>query len=91
MTPSELIALLCFLVPAQLIGHTSIGSWFRTDNVTKSARLWMTSNSTECNWIERAKLARISLDLASPFLTSPRFSVPWFMYPRMKAEMFVDG
>lgn len=47
--------------------------------------MWMTSRSIECDWIERAKLARMSVDLAPRFLT-----FLWFMAPGIMAEIFVD-
>jgi hypothetical protein len=66
--------LLCFLVMAQLIGHASTGKWLRTDHVVEAARIWVASNSTECDWLVRAKLARMAADIAPTFLVFPCFS-----------------
>lgn len=64
---------LCFLVVAQLIGHSSTGNWLRTDHVVEAARIWAVSNSVDCDWLVRAKLARIAADIAPTFLVFPCF------------------
>jgi hypothetical protein len=73
---SERADLLCFLVMAQLIGHASNGGWLRTDHVVEAARMWAASNAADCDWLERAKLARMSADLAPQFRVFPRFPDP---------------
>jgi hypothetical protein len=78
--------LLCFLVLAQLIGHASTGEWLRTDHVVEATRMWLASNSAECDWLERVKLAKMSVDLAPQFLI-----FPWFMDPAAMAKLFADG
>jgi hypothetical protein len=78
--------LLCFLVLSHLIGHASTGKWLRTDHVVEAARMWAASNSAECDWLERAKLARMSLELAPQFLV-----FPWFMDPAAMAKLFADN
>lgn len=83
---AERADLLCFLVLAQLIGHASTGDWLRTDHVVEAARMWTASNSADCDWLDRAKLARMSADLAPQFQT-----FPWFMDPARMVAMFVDG
>jgi hypothetical protein len=78
--------LLCFLVMSQLIGRASTGEWLRTDHVVEAARMWVASNSADCDWLERAKLARMSVEIAPRFLMFPCF--------RGAAEivkLFVDG
>jgi hypothetical protein len=70
---AERAELLCFLVMAQLIGHASTGEWLRTDHVVEAARIWAVSNSTDCDWLVRAKLARIAVDIAPMFLVFPCF------------------
>jgi hypothetical protein len=78
--------LLCFLVLAQLIGHAGTGHWLRADHVVESARMWTASNSVDCDWLDRAKLARISAELAPQFLI-----FPWFKDPSAMVKLFVDG
>ena len=78
--------LLCFLVLSQLIGHASTGEWLRTAHVVEATRMWLASNSAECDWLERVKLAKISVDLAPQFLI-----FPWFMDPTAMVKLFVDG
>lgn len=58
MDSPERADLLCFLVLAQLIAHANTGEWLRTDHVVKAGQIWAASNATDCDWIERAKLAR---------------------------------
>ncbi len=70
---AERAELLCFLVMAQLIGHASTGDWLRTDHVVEATRMWLASNSAECAWFERVRLARMSVDLAPQFLVFPLF------------------
>jgi hypothetical protein len=65
--------LLCFLVIAQLIGHASTGDWLRTDHLVEATRMWIVSNSAECDWVERVKLAQMSIDIAPQFLAFPHF------------------
>jgi len=78
--------LLCFLVMAQLVAHAITGDWLRTDHVIESARMWAASNSIACDWLERARLARMSSELA------PRFLIfPWFMDAAQMAKMMIDG
>jgi hypothetical protein len=82
----ECADLLCFLVLSQLIGHASTGEWLRTDHVVEATRMWLASNSAECDWITRVKLAQISVNLAPQFLI-----FPWFMDPAAMVKLFVDG
>ena len=70
---AERADLLCFLVMAQLIGRAGTGDWLRTDHVVEATRMWLASNSAECDWFERVKLARLSVDLAPQFLVFPPF------------------
>jgi hypothetical protein len=83
---AERADLLCFLVLAQLIGHASTGEWLRANHVVESARLWAISNSFNCDWLDRAKLARMSAELAPQFLI-----FPWFMDAAAMAKLFADG
>lgn len=83
---TERAEMLCFLVMAQLIGHATTGDWLRTDHAVEAARIWMKSNSADCGWLERATLARISLDLAPQFLV-----FPCFRDAREIVRLFVDG
>jgi hypothetical protein len=78
--------LLCFLVMAQLIGHATAGEWLRIDHAVEAGRIWAASNSAECNWLERAKLARIAADIAPTFLV-----FPCFQDAREIVKLFVDG
>jgi hypothetical protein len=70
---AERADLLCFLVMAQLIGHATTGDWLRTTHVVEASRIWAASNSADCDWLERAKLARMAADIAPTFLTFPCF------------------
>lgn len=70
---AERADLLCFLVMAQLIGHATTGDWLRTTHVVEASRIWATSNSADCDWLERAKLARMAADIAPTFLVFPCF------------------
>lgn len=70
---AERADLLCFLVMAQLIGHSRTGDWLRTDHIVEATRMWLASNSAECDWFERVKLAQMSVDLAPQFLVFPPF------------------
>ena len=70
---AERADLLCFLVMAQLIGHASTDKWLRTDHVVEAARIWAASNSADCGWLDRAKLARIAADIAPTLLVFPCF------------------
>jgi hypothetical protein len=65
--------LLCFLVMAQLIGHARTGEWLQTDHVVEATRMWLASNSAECDWLERVKLAQTSAAIAPQFLVFPSF------------------
>jgi hypothetical protein len=58
---------------AQLIGHATTGKWLRTDHVVEASRIWAESNSADCDWLERAKLARLAAEIASTFLVFPCF------------------
>jgi hypothetical protein len=66
--------LLCFLVMAQLIGHATTGEWLRTDHAVEASRIWAASNSADCDWFERAKLARMATEIAPTFLVFPCFT-----------------
>jgi hypothetical protein len=70
---AERADLLCFLVMAQLIGHATTGKWLRTDHVVEASRIWAASNAADCDWLERAKLARKASDIAPTFLVFPCF------------------
>lgn len=63
--------LLCYLVVGQLVAMARTGSWLRTDHLVESARIWLANNGADCNWIERARLAQASVELA--LLFSPEF------------------
>ena len=41
--------LLYFLMLAQLIGHANTGDWLRTDHVVEATRMWLASNSAQCD------------------------------------------
>lgn len=83
---AERVDLLCFLVMAQLIGHASTGDWLRTDHAVEATRMWMTSNSADCDWLERAKLAQMSVAIAPQFLVFPIFKDA-----KEIVKLFVDG
>ena len=78
--------LLCFLVMAHLIGHATTGEWLRTDHSVEAARMWAASTSSECDWLERAKLARIAATIAPQFLV-----FPCFKDAKEMVKLFVDG
>ena len=78
--------LLCFLVIAQLIGHASTGEWLRTDHVVEATRMWLASNSAECDWLDRVKLAQTSAAIAPQFLV-----FPCFRDAKDIVKLFVDG
>ncbi|MFM0651801.1 hypothetical protein [Paraburkholderia sediminicola] len=78
--------LLCFLVMAQLIGHARTGEWLRTDHLVEATRMWTASNSAECDWLERAKLTRMSAVIAPQFLV-----FPCFRDAREVVKLFADG
>jgi hypothetical protein len=42
-------------------------------HVVEATRMWLASNSAECEWLERAKTARMSVVLAPRFLVFPYF------------------
>ncbi|WP_321815185.1 MULTISPECIES: hypothetical protein [unclassified Paraburkholderia] len=48
--------LLTFLVVGQLFAFALVGEWLRTDHLIESAQMWLSSNGTACDWLERAKL-----------------------------------
>jgi hypothetical protein len=83
---TERADLLCFLVLAQLIGYASTGDWLRTDHAVETTRMWAASNSAECDWLERAKIARISVAIAPQFLV-----FPCFRDAKEMVKLFVDG
>lgn len=56
--------LLTFLVVGQLFAFARCGTWLRTDHLIESSQIWMSSNSVQCNWFERAKLVTASRELA---------------------------
>lgn len=58
---------------AQLIGHATTAKWLRTDHVVEASRIWAASNSADCDWLERAKLASMAANLAPTFLVFPCF------------------
>ena len=78
--------LFCFLLLAQLIGHASTGDWLRTDHVVEATRMWLASNSAECDWFERVKLARISAEFAPTFLM-----FQCFRDAKEMVKLFIDG
>jgi hypothetical protein len=88
----ECTELLCFLVLAQLIGHASTGNWLRTDHVVEATRMWLASNSAECDWVTRVKLAQLSVDLAPQFLVSHAFGTPrrWCNCSSMAGSWITD-
>jgi hypothetical protein len=45
----------------------------KLDVFGEATRLWMASNSAECDWLGRAKLARMAADIAPTFLAFPCF------------------
>ncbi|HEV3423192.1 MAG TPA: hypothetical protein VG105_05265 [Paraburkholderia sp.] len=71
---------------AQLIGHARTGEWLRTDHVVEATRMWLASNSADCDWFERAKLAQMSANIASQFL-----AFPYFKDAAELMNLFVDG
>jgi hypothetical protein len=83
---AERADLLCFLVMAQLIGQATTGKWLRTDHVVEATRLWMAANCADCDWLERAKLGRMSADIAPTFL-----AFPCFWDPKELVKLFAHG
>jgi hypothetical protein len=77
--------LLCFLVLAQLIGHATTGDWLRTDHLVEATRMWVASNSVECDWLERVRLAQMSAAIAPQFLV-----LPYFRAAKVIVKLFVD-
>jgi hypothetical protein len=78
--------LLCFLVMAQLIGHAGTGQWLRTDQAVEIGRIWAASHPAACDWLERARLVQLSVDIA------PTFRVfPCFRDPKELIKLLVDG
>jgi hypothetical protein len=71
---TERADLLCFLVMAHLIGHANTGKWLPTDRAVEASRIWAASNSAECDWLDRAKLAQMAADIAPTFLVFPCFT-----------------
>jgi hypothetical protein len=69
----ERAELLCFLVMAQLIAHANTGNWLRTDHAVEAGRIWIASNSADCDWLERARLVQLSANIAPTFLVFPCF------------------
>jgi hypothetical protein len=63
--------LLCYLVVGQLVAMARSGNWLQTDHLVESARIWMASNGAHCDWLQRARLAQESVELA--LLFSPEF------------------
>jgi hypothetical protein len=83
---AERVDLLCFLVMAQLIGHATSGDWLRTDHAVEATRMWAASNSVECDWLDRAKLSRMSAAIAPQFLV-----FPYFRDAKEIVKLLVDG
>jgi hypothetical protein len=83
---AERADLLCFRLMAQLIGHASTGDWLRTDRVVEATRMWLASNSAECDWLDRVKLAELSADLAPQLIV-----FPYFRDAKELVKLFVDG
>ena len=83
---AERVDLLCFPVLAQLIGHATSGDWLRTTHLVEATRMWVASNSVECDWLERANLARISVAIAPQFLV-----FPCFRDAKEIVKLFMDG
>ena len=48
--------------------------------------MWLASNSAECDWVTRVKLAQLSIDLAPQFLV-----FPCFRDAKEMVQLFVDG
>lgn len=78
--------LLCYLVVAQLVGHSRTGEWLRTDHLVESSRMALASLPESCGWQDRLKLARTSVDLAPQFLVFPCFRDEGTL-----AGLFTDG
>jgi hypothetical protein len=73
-------------VMAQLIGHATTDEWLRTGHVVEASRIRAMSNSADCDWLERAKLARMATEIAPTFLAFPCFSDP-----REFVKLLADG
>lgn len=58
------VELLCFLVVGQLFAVAREGTWLRTDHLSESAQIWLSSNAAECDWLERVKLVEASRVIA---------------------------
>ena len=71
--------LLTFLVVGQLFALAHSGAWLRTDHLIESSQIWMSSNSVECDWLERAKLVSASRELAERASSWP--------FPREEADL----
>lgn len=56
--------LLCFLVVGQLFIFAREGVWLRTDHLIEAVRIWLRSNSAECDWLVRARLVEASRVIA---------------------------
>lgn len=63
--------LLCFLVVGQLFAFAREGVWLRTDHLIESAQMWLSSNSAECDWLERAWLVEASRVIAGQESVNP--------------------
>jgi hypothetical protein len=83
---AERTDLLCFLMLAQLIDYARTGEWLRTDHVVEATRIWAASDRSDCDWLDRAKLARMSVEFAPTFLV-----FPCFRDAKEMVKLFVDG
>jgi hypothetical protein len=59
---------------------------FRADHVVEATRMWQASNSAECDWLERVKLAQTSVAIAPQFLV-----FPFFRDAKEIVKLFADG
>ena len=66
--------LLCDLVVSQLIARIRTGAWLRIDQRIESVRVWLAANGGFCDWIERAALCDISIEIASHFQSREFFA-----------------
>ncbi|MEW6346471.1 MAG: hypothetical protein AB1704_38040 [Pseudomonadota bacterium] len=78
--------LLTYLVVSQLVGRARSGEWLKLEHLIESESLWLKANGGNCNVVERLRLHKESLLVASNMLVFPVMKDPAYL-----SNLFTDG
>ncbi|WP_175773467.1 hypothetical protein [Paraburkholderia phenazinium] len=63
--------LLTYLVVSQLVGRARSGEWLKLEHLIESESLWLKANGGNCDTVDRLRLHKESLQVASDLLVFP--------------------